>query len=111
MKSLNFVLSTLVFAGTSISFANEKGEGPKIPECQGVFAACQAAGFKPGAHQKGQKMGEGQGLWVDCIGAVADGKKQIAGVDAGAAKACMAVKKQHRQENKEHRQEKRKSNK
>jgi hypothetical protein len=66
------------------------------PECQVPFAACQAAGFKVGAHKKGDKEGSDNGLWVDCINAVADGKKQVPGVDVSAAQACRAAKKINR---------------
>jgi hypothetical protein len=67
--------------------------GTKIPACQAPFAACQAAGYVVGAHKKGDKEGTDNGLWVDCIDAVADGKKQVNGVDKSAAQACKAAQK------------------
>jgi hypothetical protein len=76
------------------SFVN--AEGSKIPECQAPFEACKAAGYKVGAHKKGDKEGADMGLWVDCIHAVADGKKQVPGVDPAAAQACKAAKKAKR---------------
>lgn len=105
MKLLKFVISVLVFAGTSTSFAQTSTERPTIAECQSVYAACQAAGYQPGAHQKGQKRGEGQGLWVDCVNAVAAGKKEVAGVELAAAQSCMAAKKAHKAEASQMRQQ------
>ncbi len=61
------------------------------PECTAPVAACKAAGFKVGAHKKGDKEGADMGLWVDCVDAVADGKKTVAGVETAAAQACKAA--------------------
>lgn len=63
-----------------------------LPACQAPFAACKAAGYKVGAHHKGDKEGADMGLWRDCIDAVADGIKQVPGVDQAAAKACKEAK-------------------
>ena len=93
-------IATLVIAvslSAMIQVPAHAAGGPKIPECQAPFAACQAAGFKVGAHKKGDKEGTDNGLWVDCINAVADGKKQVAGVDQTAAQACKDKMKAQRQ--------------
>ena len=62
-------------------------------ECEAPVGACTTAGFKVGAHKKGDKEGADNGLWVDCINAVADGKKTVAGVDTAGAQACKAAMK------------------
>ena len=94
MKSITYTLISL-FLISNIALAENLGGKSitKIPECQAPFAACQAAGFKVGAHKKGDKEGTDNGLWVDCIDAVADGKKQVPGVDTSAAQACKTAKK------------------
>jgi hypothetical protein len=89
LSTSSFIVTLSLVLGASFAQA----EGPKIPECQAPFKACQAAGFKVGAHKKGDKEGADNGLWVDCIGAVADGKKQVPGVEQAAAQACRAAKK------------------
>lgn len=83
--SLFLVSSVTAFASSS---ASAKGDGDAIrnsPECAKVSAACEAAGFKPGAHKE-----TGKGLWVDCIKPLADGKtiEGVTGITADEAKAC-----------------------
>ena len=70
--------------------------GLTVPECRPVIAACSAAGYKVGAHKKGDKEGADTGVWVDCIDAVADGKKKVPGVDPIKARACKDAKKNYR---------------
>ncbi len=82
------IMSFSLVVGTSFAYA----EGG-IPECKAPVAACQAAGYKAGAHKKGDKEGADMGLWVDCIHAVADGTKQVPGVDRTAAQACATAQK------------------
>lgn len=91
---MKFISTSVLVAviGTSLATFAQHG-GAAIPACQAPFAACQAAGFKVGAHHKGDKEGADSGLWVDCIGAVADGKKQVPGVDPAAAQSCRAAHK------------------
>ena len=96
MKSAMLVSTMLLFA--VIHNPAQAAEGTKIPACQAPFSACQAAGFKVGAHKKGDKEGADNGLWVDCIDGVADGKKQVSGVDPAEAQACKAA--QHGQKHK-----------
>ena len=79
-------------AGTGGGHGGRHGPGRKIPQCEGPVEACRKAGFIPGAHKPGDAEGEDMGLWRDCIDAVADGKKTVAGVDPTAAKACQAAK-------------------
>jgi hypothetical protein len=87
------VIALAVLSGAAYAGPN----GPvKIPECQAPFAACLKAGYVVGAHQKGDKQGTDKGLWVDCMHAVADGKKTVDGVDKSAAQACEAAKKAKR---------------
>lgn len=93
MKAIktSLLLVSLVSAG---AFA--KGKAGKIPACESVVKACEAAGFQPGDHKK-----TGKGLWVDCVHALAEGKSvsgvTVAQADAkacsDAAKAARAAKK------------------
>lgn len=91
-------MKSLVMIGLVLGAVNAHAEGTSLPECQNAYTVCQGAGFKAGAHQKGQKMGEGTGLWIDCVGAVAKGKKQVAGLDQAAAQACLTAHKAHKAE-------------
>ena len=84
MKSILVIFGSLLSAN-SLVYAQAAA---KLPQCQAPFAACQAAGYKVGVHHKGDKEGADMGLWVDCIDAVADGKKQVSGVDQPSALAC-----------------------
>ena len=91
---MNSSKTTVLMAALLLTGSNfAQADGTKVPECQAPFAACQTAGFKVGAHKKGDKEGADNGLWVDCIDAVADGKKQVTGVDQTAAQACKAAMK------------------
>ncbi|MGZ3805509.1 MAG: hypothetical protein ACXVB4_14935 [Pseudobdellovibrionaceae bacterium] len=90
---MKLICASLIFVLASIAGAEANHPGTKIQECEAPFAACQAAGYKVGAHKKGDKEGADMGLWVDCIHAVADGKKQVPGVDQAAAQACKAAHK------------------
>jgi hypothetical protein len=96
MKFQLFVSALAAVFTMGLAHAEGKHEGTKIPECEAPFKACQAAGFVVGAHKKGDKEGADNGLWVDCIGAVADGKKTVAGVDVAAAQACKNAKHAHK---------------
>lgn len=62
--------------------------GGAMGACAAPFQACKQAGFVVGAHHKGDAEGADKGLWVDCIDAAADGKKQIPGLTQAAAAAC-----------------------
>jgi hypothetical protein len=94
------LLVSAAVAMIAVSFAHAEGgkhEGTKVPECEAPFKACQAAGYIVGAHKKGDPEGADKGLWVDCIDAVADGKKTVSGVDMASAQACKNAKKaQHK---------------
>ncbi len=93
MKFTQFSLVAVMLSLSLSAFAKHDGKDwTMAPECLAPVAACKAAGFKVGAHVKGHKEGEDNGLWVDCIGVVADGKKLIAGVETTAAQACKKAK-------------------
>jgi hypothetical protein len=64
-------------------------------DCKPLVDACEKAGFAPGAHQAKDGKAGGEGLWVDCIGAVSNGKV-VEGVTFGKEEAdkCMATKKE-----------------
>jgi hypothetical protein len=95
MKLVSTAVIAFVLSSSFGAFAKGKAEHKHmISECEAPVAACKAAGFVPGAHKKGDKEGADNGLWVDCINAVADGKKQVNGVDQAAAQACKAAHKE-----------------
>lgn len=71
------------------AMANEEH---KNHPCKEIKAACEAAGFKKGAHKDGNK-----GLWKDCIEPLKEGKT-VAGVNVTPEQvaACKAKKEQHK---------------
>lgn len=98
MKKLNIVtlgLGLLVVSGSAFA----AHDGSDLPACKGVTDVCMAAnvsatdsksgkamhGYQPGEHAR-----DGEGLWVDCVGALAHGKTVagVTGVTQAAAKAC-----------------------
>lgn len=95
MNTAAFFLSLLTVSTLATStFA--KGDGGALrnsPECAKVSAACEAAGFKPGAHKEA-----GKGLWMDCIAPLAAGKTidGVTGITADEAKACASSSKEAR---------------
>ncbi|MGZ3770578.1 MAG: hypothetical protein ACXVCP_13405, partial [Bdellovibrio sp.] len=74
---MKLIFVSIIFALASTAGANPMNGGHKLKECEAPFNACKAAGYKVGAHKKGDKEGADMGLWIDCIDAVADGKKQV----------------------------------
>jgi hypothetical protein len=90
--SISTILTSLLVAYSG--YAAVKGDGHKIPQCEKIAAACEAAGFQPGDHKK-----NGKGLWVDCIGKIAKGET-VAGVSStkDEALACEAAKKEKKAE-------------
>ncbi|UYL08100.1 hypothetical protein B9G69_013700 [Bdellovibrio sp. SKB1291214] len=83
MKSL---VMALVLMGSVSAFAND-GHGGKDHPCAKVKAACEAAGFKQGAHK------DKKGLWKDCVDPVMEGKS-VAGVTVATSdiEACKMKK-------------------
>ena len=96
-KNQFFVLAT--FALSAVAFAG-KHDGSDVPACKGVTDVCMAAnvsatdsktgkamhGYQPGEHAR-----DGEGLWVDCVAALAHGKTVagVTGVTQAAAQACL----------------------
>ena len=85
-------LSLLALLGTPFAFAADSPTS--LPECSRIISACEAQGYKSGAHNK-----SGKGLWVDCIGAIAKGKtvSGVTGFTFDDAKACEKAAKAQQQ--------------
>ena len=85
---------TVVMLALSVASLAHAEKAKDLPQCASITKACEAAGFEPGDHKK-----NGKGLWVDCVGALAHGKK-VEGVTAtqDEAKACAdAAKAEHKE--------------
>ena len=69
----SLIFSLALTVATSRAYAGDETDGAGIPECKAIVAACKLAGY---THEgkDGQKR-----IWVDCVGAVSQGKK-ISGV-------------------------------
>ena len=91
MRKFTLFVTSLAFAIPALA---EKHESPAV--CAGIIKTCEGAGFHRGDHKKDSK-----GLWVDCVQAIAKGKK-VEGVTAtqADAKACMEAAKASRKEKK-----------
>ena len=88
---LQLILLAGIFSAP-MAFAERPAEHA---ECKPLVEACEKAGFKVGHHKgKGGEPG-GEGVWIDCIGAVAN-SKTVQGVTFSKEEAdkCMAVKKE-----------------
>jgi hypothetical protein len=87
---MKLLIASLVLVGSVNVFANEHENMGKDHPCKEVKEACEAAGFKKGAHK------EGKGLWMDCIQKLKEGQA-VAGVTVPAEKlaACKAKKESH----------------
>ena len=98
--SSKFILFVAALASASAFGAPGGRMRPRdLPECQAPYASCIKAGFKVGVHKPGDPEGADNGLWVDCVGAAADKKKTIAGLDADSAAKCRDAAKALRQQN------------
>lgn len=80
------LLSLAVFSQTV------RADDDKSHPCHAIKAACEAAGFKKGAHKE-----SGKGLWVDCVKPLNEGKT-VAGVSVtpDQVAACKAKKAEHK---------------
>jgi hypothetical protein len=101
MKLSIFILGLGILSG-AVAFANH--DGSDIPACAGVTDVCMKAnvsakdsktgkemhGYQPGEHKR-----DGEGLWVDCVAKLAQGKtvEGVTGVTQAAAKACLQAEK------------------
>jgi hypothetical protein len=97
LKSTVFVFVAFAIASIEAFAAGHGGGAANLPACQAPVAACKQAKFVVGAHKPGDKEGADDGLWVDCIDAVADNKKQVPGLTQSAAEACRTAKKAMKQ--------------
>ncbi len=70
-------MKTLLIALLSISLNANADHHEGHHPCKEVKSACEAAGFKKGAHK------DGKGLWKDCIDKVAKGET-VPGVTVSA---------------------------
>jgi hypothetical protein len=86
------VFSLFALLGTQLTFAADSPAS--LPECSKIVSACKAQGYMHGSHQK-----NGKGLWVDCIGTIANGKtvSGVTGFTADDAKACEKAAKAQQQ--------------
>ncbi len=91
MKTASMSLLVLGLLAGAQAFAQKPAD---LPACTSIVKSCEAAGFEPGEHKA-----NGKGLWVDCVGAIANGKT-VAGVTAtqAEAKACHDAAKAHHKE-------------
>jgi hypothetical protein len=84
---MRILLFSALMASPTV-FAAGKHEGP----CQKVLQACEAGGYKVGAHKK-----TGKGAYIDCLNKLVAGQT-VEGVtaDPGEVAKCKAHKDKHK---------------
>lgn len=95
-----FIACLPLMMGTT-AFA--KDDGSEYSACKGVTDVCIGAnvsakdsktGKQMHGYQPGEHGGDGEGLWIDCVGKLAKGQQVpgVTGVSKAAAKACQQAK-------------------
>lgn len=98
-----WLLVGLLAVAAPHAFAESEDSAIKNGPCKPLWDACEAGGYKLGAHKT-----NGKGLWVDCLDPLLAGKS-VEGVtaDASVVPACKEAKTKFAAERKEKRKERR----
>ena len=100
IQRLNSMALAALLLGLTNAWAATAHDGSDIPECASVTPACMnanvtATSAKTGkafhGYQPGQHKNTGEGLWIDCVVPLSQGKTVpgVENVSADNAKACL----------------------